>query len=142
MALVDSTRSGRSLCAELQLCAARVLSLSSLGWSLQVFAHLEGTKPTTCLRDTAPTAVSPTHAAVIPTNAAVSPTNGSSATLIGRAILKSFVSDTGSNEMFRGHVATYSAKTGYFSIAYADGDHEEMTETEVRRHLVHQPDLD
>ena len=114
-----------------------------------MFAHLEGTKQATCLQDTnsavLPTnaAVLPTNAAVLPTNAAVSPANGSSATLIGREILKSFVNDdTGADEMFRGHVAKYRAKTKYFDILYADGDHEEMTETEVRRHLVHQPDLD
>jgi len=88
-------------------------------------------------------ALSPTNAALSPTNAALSPANGSGATLIGREILKSFVNDdTGADEMFRGHVATYSAKTKYSDILYADGDHEEMTETEVRRHLVHQPDLD
>ena len=43
---------------------------------------------------------------------------------------------------FAGEVVSYDANAKFYKIRYEDGDEEEMTENEIKRHLVEQPKAD
>ena len=54
---------------------------------------------------------------------------------LGRKIYKYFIDDNGRKRIFKGKVVHFSKRTKYYKIKYTDGDSEDMTELEVKKHL-------